>query len=358
MRSRGFQPCSTARPLEDDPEWRCDRLPIACRLLSPAWCFSALAGIVIVMAIMKSRPEARDREDSPREVALHASRIDGVAFSPDGRFLASASSDCSTTIYDFETNRRRTVTISKVGGFSQVAFSPDGKTLAASTLDGRVVLSDLANDRAPRSFRANETEGSVTACVFSPDGSTLATGGDDRAIHVWDVLTGSERLTMRGHEARVRGLAFTPDGGTLLSVAADGRAISWNAGNGRCLDRFDGGCGALWSVAVSRDGRWAALGGKDGITLRDLAGGRSRFRRCVQGTTMSLGFLPCGTKVASASLDGTITLWKLEQDALEPWRTLQGPASLVSTLAMSSDGLRLASGGDDGILRIWRCPVQ
>jgi WD40 repeat protein len=201
---------------------------------------------------------------------------------------------------------------------------------------------------------ANETVGSVRAAVFSPDGGTLATGGDDRAVHLWDIPSGRERLVMRGHAATVNGLAYMPDGKSIISVSADGRAISWDARTGQILEKVDGECGPLWSVAVSRDGRWAALGGRDGITILDLGSGRTRSHRSSRSTVASLCFLPSGTILASASLDGSITLWKEERGEFRPWRSVGGLTSRIRALAVSPDGKSLVSGGDDAILRFWK----
>ena len=156
-----------------------------------------------------------------------------------------------------------------------------------------------------------------------------------------------------GHAATVRGLAFTPDGKSILSVAGDGRAILRDARTGEIRDHCDAGTGPLWSAAISRDGRWAALGGRDGITLRDLVDGRSRVYRCSRGPTTSLAFLPCGTVLASAALENTVTLWKLERGELLRWRELDGQECRIKALAVSPDGKSLLTGGDDGFLRFW-----
>jgi WD40 repeat protein len=330
------------------------RFHIARSIPSPILCFAALIAIVVYVAASTSDTNVRSSVAFPDKLCFHRSIIDGIAFSPSGHLLASASLDGTTKVCDVATRRPRAPEISGVTGFSGVDFSPDGLTLASAGLDGRVVIRDLQDGRAVRTFRANETEGSVRVAVFSPEGDTLATGGDDRAVHVWDVPSGRELMVMRGHGATVKGLVYTPDGRAIISVSADGRAISWDARTGRIREQIDCGCGPLWSIAISGDGRWVALGGRDGITLRDLVGGRSRSHQYFQGTITSLCFLPCGTILASASLEGSITLWKVGQEGLRPWRTLEGQEGRVRALAVSPDGKTLVTGGDDAILRFWK----
>jgi WD40 repeat protein len=320
---------------------------------SPVFCFAALLLIIILMTVSTSETNDRESGKSSDELSLHASRIDGVAFSPDGRFAASAGSDCAMKVWEFATRHQTTLAMSGISGFSGIAFSPDGRTLASGTLDGRIFLVDFMGGPPARSFKANEKEGSVRVVVFSPDGGALASGGDDRAVHIWDVPSGRERVIMRDHGARVSGLAFTPDGKVLLSVSTDGRAILWDACTGQILERVEGGCGPLWSVAVSADGRWAALGGRTGIALRNLENGHSQVHRCSQIAFSSLGFSPDGTTLASASLEGTIMLWKVEEEGLRPWRTLAHQGKSVKTLAVSHKDVSLLTGGDDGILRCW-----
>ncbi len=201
-----------------------------------------------------------------------------------------------------------------------------------------------------RSYKANEAHGAVRAVVFSPDGRSMATGGEDRAVHIWDVPSGCERLIMRGHGETVSGLAFTPDGETILSISVDGGAISWDARTGGIRDRVEVCCGPLLSIAISADGRWVALGGRDGIELRNLESGRSRIYRCTQIAFSSLGFLPGGTTLASASLGGTIMLWKLNEEGIRPSHTLVCRAGSFKAMAVSHDGEFLIIGGIDGVL--------
>lgn len=284
---------------------------------------------------------------------LHTSRIDGVAFSPDSRLVATGSSDGAMKVYDLATHRERPIGDRGSKGCTWVAFSPVDRTVASGSFDGRVTIANLSDGRSVCRFEAISAGYSLRCGLFAPDGRSLATGGDDRIVRIWDTRTGLPLLAATGHTDTVRGLAFTPDGNSVLSVAADGLAILRDARTGQIRERYDPNTGPLWSVAISGDGRWAALGGRDGITLRNLADGRSIAHRSPEGPITSLGFLPTGTMMASGGFKRPVTLWSWQGGMLRQWRTLDGDVRQVKALAVSPDGKVLAAGGGDGVLNVW-----
>lgn len=354
MREGDWMALSGETAVECGAGSRRSRLEALPALPSPLFWLAAL--LVIATVAVGSSPRSGDavEEGHPEKSSLHASRIDGVAFSPDGERVATAGSDGTIMICNLTTTQACQIGCRASKGFFWVAFSPVGRTIAVGDLDGRLALADSRDGRMSFASRTISAGYPLRCGVFSPDGGSLAIGGDDRVIRIWDMRTGLESLAATGHLDMVRGLAYTPDGDAILSVAADGSAILRDVRTGHIRKRCDAKVGPLWSVAISPDGRWAALGGKNQITLWSLVDERSIVHTNCEGTIASLAFLPSGTMLASAGLQCPTRLWRWEGGVLQPSRTLEGHTGHVKAMAVSPDGRVLAAGDGEGTLNVWR----
>ena len=237
-----------------------------------------------------------------------------LAFSPDGRTLASAGWGLGTFLLDVATGSLQH-NLDDESYAWRVAFSPDGRTLATG---GRDTLELWDADTG--TLRHKLWTGYDISVVFSPDGRTLASGGESHAIQLWDADAGTLRhklWTPKGHSGSVWSVAFSPDGRTLASGSGDSTVHLWDTNTGTLRHKLRGHSDSVWSVAFSPDGRTLASGSHDHtVRLWDVATGS--LQHILEGHTGRVRFVafsPDGRTLASASWDGTILLWDVVSEA-------------------------------------------
>jgi WD40 repeat protein len=281
----------------------------------------------------------------------HTSAIHAVAFSPDGRTLASASQDRTIKLWDVASGREIRTLSGHSNFVSSVALSPDGKMLASGSGDKTIKLWDVASGREIRTLSGHSYP--VLSVAFSPDGRTLVSASGDKTIKLWDVASGREIRTLSGHSDIVYSVAFSPDGRTLASGSNDKTIKLWDVASGRLINTLSGHLGFVLSVAFSRDGKTLASGSWDNtIKLWDVASGREiRTLRGHSNFVSSVAFSPDGRTLASGSFDKTIKLWDVASG--REIRTLSGHSDVVASVAFSPDGRTLASGSGDHTIKVW-----
>jgi WD40 repeat protein/serine/threonine protein kinase len=158
---------------------------------------------------------------------VHDLSVMSVAFSPDGKILATGGQINEVTLWDATTGKERLTFHQGESGFSPVLslrFSPDGKTLATGSGHGTVRLRNVVDGQLLAALKGHTQW--VVSIAFSPDGKSVATAGDD-AVKIWDSATGQERMTLK--VGAVTCLVFAPDGKTLATASADGTVKLWRA---------------------------------------------------------------------------------------------------------------------------------
>jgi WD40 repeat protein len=294
---------------------------------------------------------------TPLGVLNHRYPVWALAFTPDGRLLATAPSEekrpfvaGEVQLWDVASATERKTFDLKQNVVHSLAFLPHSRTLVLGCHDKTVRLLDV--DEAPKAVTISGHAPKETwALAFSPDGRTLASGGDDHQVRLWDPSTGGLRATLAGHESLVTALAFSRDGRTLASASFDRKVKLWDGVSGRLRSTLTAEQDRLHCVAVSPDGRTLAAGGKDNaVRLWDLAA--ERMLSPLSGDTLlrALAFSPDGTILATAWKDGKVRLWDTSTWQL---RRALDDTDEVGCLAFAADGKTLAGGNDVGVVRLW-----
>ncbi len=252
----------------------------------------------------------------------HNSLIQAVAFNPNGQMLASGSDDCTAKLWEISTGQCLRTLLGHTSLIRAVAFSPDGKLLATASSDQTIKLWD-SSGQCLKTLSGHTS--SVESVAFSPDGKLLASCSHDSVVKLWDVHTGISVRTLLGHNSQVRSIAFSPQGKFLVSGSADSYVKLWDVATGTCLKTLAGHTGQVCSVAFSPDGRSIVTGSDDTcVRLWSVSTGQI-LRTLTEHTAIvsCVAFSPQSKTMVSGSLDQTIKLWDFESG--ECLMTLQPP---------------------------------
>ena len=279
----------------------------------------------------------------------HDGPVRCVAFSPDGKMLASGSDDQTVRVWDLATGQP----VQTLPAFSQVTsitFSPDGKTLASGAADRNICIWDLTTGK-PRFMLWGHSQ-PVYSVSFSPDGKFLASGSSDSTIYLWDAGTGQPLQSLHAPQGIIASVTFSPAGGAMASASADGTVCLWDLIHFRLLKTLQGHTKAVESVSFSPDGKLLASGSDDQtIRIWDSATGQGVQTIAALGPVTTISFSPDGKTLASGALDKAIRLWDLTTG--KPQFTLFGHSQPVYAVSFSPDGKSLASGSADNTIRFW-----
>jgi WD40 repeat protein len=249
-----------------------------------------------------------------------------VAYSPDGKRLASAARDNTVKVWDAQTGQELLTYKGHTKSVLSVAFNADGKRLVSASDDNTVKVWDAQTGQELFSFKTGPTSG----VAFSPDGKRLASAGGkwlgnrwDGApgeVKVWDTQTGQELLTLKVNTGEHASLAFSPDGKRLASssqpdgkigLTGPGEVKVWDAQTGRELLTLKGHISAVNSVVFSPDGKRLVSSARwiNGVKVWDAQTGQELLNLKVGGPVGSVAFSPNGHWLASGPEGGTVTVW-------------------------------------------------
>lgn len=272
--------------------------------------------------------------------------VNALAFSPAGDRLAIAHRTV-VSLVDATTMRERVRLRGHAQPVTGVAFSPDGKSVATSSRDETARVWDAATGRELLHLEGHT--GEVAAVAFDHEGTLVATAGHDHSVRLWDAhVGGAARFVLEGHAAPVTAVAFAPNGKHLASTSDDHTVIVWDLASKKLVAKGTA-ASALRSVSFAS---LVASGGEDGVVHLGDAN-KDPLGKALAGHTAAitgLSFAPTGKLLASSSLDTSVRIWDVA--SATSIKTLEGHAVMALSPAWSSDGKRLASGAFDTV-HVW-----
>jgi WD40 repeat protein len=297
----------------------------------------------------------------------HTRGLNAVAYSPDGKRIVTSSSDNTAKVWDAGTGREILTLPGHTHFVYRVAYSPDGKRIATGSWDKTAKVWDATTGRLL--FTLEGHANLICGLAYSPDGKRIVTASGPAIFKktktstsnntqpgeakVWDAETGAELFTFARHAWGLLGVAYSPDGGRIVTGNWD-MAKVWDARTGREIMPLGSEIGP---VAFSPDGKRILTGGWI-AKLWDAATGREVFslkwqRRDpgIVPEVMSVAYSPDGRRIVTGSWDKTVRVWDAERG--QEVFSLKGHSAPVMGVAYSPDGRRIVSGSMDLTGRVW-----
>ncbi|HYG81229.1 MAG TPA: TIR domain-containing protein, partial [Pyrinomonadaceae bacterium] len=277
-------------------------------------------------ALTRYTPTARAEEalrhsllTFPRRAMMsgHRLEVSSVEFSPDGRYVVTASKDNTARVWE-AAGREVRVLNGHTGPVNSASYSPDGRLILTSSLDATARVWDAATGRELRvlsghgkaGWDARYGTGGVLSAKFSPDGKSIVTASNDDTARVWDVETGKELRVISGHEGDVFDASFSPDGKLIFTVSTDHSVCVWDAATGDRLKKLEHEGGIIYHAAFSPDSKLVVTAGSPNVAV----------------------------------------VWELETDKS---MALRGHTETLSCASFSRDGNYIVTAADDGSARVW-----
>jgi WD40 repeat protein len=349
------------------------------------------------------------------ELSGHFDFVFATAFSPDGKFLATAGRDQTVKLWDTQQWREQATIKGHSNSILSVAFAPDGQTLATAGIDTTAKVwplapllkqQRLATDGAVGVQTLRPSDVILQPLAFAPDGQRLVSlitepqheglSKYGTGLRLWNLTTGAELFKLDAEGTTLRSVIFSPDGQQIITGDAQGAIKFRDATTGQLLRTLTGTPGEVINLAISLDGRGLAAGSTEqGVTLWELATGRKLYTHNLPAPVLNVAFAPDGRRVAAAGYNSQVELWDVAtngngvsfQPATKPndifaalaftpdgrqllvtrdalidvldsitgreLHQLASHAKEVTALAFSPDGKRLITTGNDRTVRLW-----
>ncbi len=282
----------------------------------------------------------------------HIASVTSLAWSPNGKRIASASADRTVQVWDAATGRHVFIYRGHAAGVSAVAWSPNGKYLASASADNQVQVWEAISGHAIFTYQGHVS--GVNAVAWSPNGKYLVSASADNQVQVWDVTTKQVAFTYRGHATGINAVAWSPNGKYLVSASADNQVQVWDVTARQVVFTYRGHTDPVSTVAWSPNGKYIASSGSSDKTVQvwsAMTGSHIITYQSSSHVPVAVAWSPDGKYIVS-TIDAEVHIWNATtgNDII----IYRDHFSIVKTVAWSPDGMHIASGSDDSTVQVWR----
>ncbi|KAG8724106.1 hypothetical protein FRC09_000319 [Ceratobasidium sp. 395] len=297
-------------------------------------------------------------QTADKSAECHHKKVTALAYSPDGAYIVSGSDDCTLRIWDVRTGRMVGQPLEgHTNSILSVSFSPDGTRVVSGSLDRTIRIWDVDTCTMLGAPLIGHT-GGITSVSYSPDSAHIASGSNDKTIRIWDAYTGQMvGSPLIDHVMWVKSVSYSPDGAFLVS-GSYGAVRIWNTQTGGIVGcPLEGRASSVKSVAYSPDGMYIVSCSEDTVCVCDaytgsMIGQHHKFDR---NQFYSISYSSVGASLSFSHLNGAIHVSHshADRDLVMPFRLHHADDGyLRPTCVFSPDGTRVASGHDDGTIRL------
>jgi WD40 repeat protein/energy-coupling factor transporter ATP-binding protein EcfA2 len=279
----------------------------------------------------------------------HSSRVNSVAFSPDGKQVVTASGDNTAKIWDAQTGQLFK-SLDHRGEVYIAAFNRDGTRIVTASTDTTACIWDTQTGQLLHTLKGHS--GEVNNAVFSPDGEQVATVSDDKTLRIWSTHTGQQIFKLY-HDDVVWRVVYSPNGEQVVTVSQDKTARIWDAHKGELQHTLRHHKEGVIRVDFSLNGEQVVTGGLDNTACiwNARTGDLFKVLDGHSNTINSVAFSPDGKQVATASGDNTARIWDATTGIL--LQELRGHSNSIHSVAFSPNGRHVITASEDNTARIW-----
>jgi WD40 repeat protein/serine/threonine protein kinase len=281
----------------------------------------------------------------------HDASLLTASFSPDGKWVVTASEDHTAKVWEAATGKAVGQPLRHDGRVNSAVFSPDGKWVVTASEDSTARLWEVHTGKLLTIFQGHSS--AVTGAVFSPDGKLVLSASRDATARLWEAATGKAVGEPLQHDGMVYNAEFSPDGKWMVTACSDGTARLWETATGKPVGQPLQHDRDVWHADFSPDGKWVvtASGDRTARVWEAETGKPVGQPLRHEGNVTRAAFSPDGMRVVTASADGTARVW--EAATGKPVGQPLRHEGAVASAAFSPDGIWVVTASDDHTARVW-----